>query len=411
MRILYLAHRIPYPPNKGDKIRAYHQVRHLATEHDVDVCTLFDDAADERHVADLERLGVRVHAHRLGYVGARARALWDLARGRTFSPGFFREPLLRETVAALLARDDYDVVVVFCSAMGDMLPRRFVESDTPLLADYCDLDSAKWAALAPGQAAPLRVAFSAEARRLAAYETTLAERCERVVFATPAEADDFVALHPEGQISEAARSVEVIPNGVDRTRFDRGDRQPSSRPSLVFTGAMDYRPNHEAMTWFLKLVWPRVRALVADAELRIVGSRPPRTLREVDGRDGVTVTGRVPDVRPHIWRAWLAVAPLQVARGVQNKVLEAMAAGVPTIISPAASRGLSAIRGVETIVAETPGEWAESIARLLSDEEQRRQVATRALRYVEREHDWEAHGSRWSELLEHLGARRRRRVA
>lgn len=395
MRILYLAHRIPYPPDKGDKIRAYHQIRHLARDHEIDLCTLIDDPADRRHVTDLRELCARVTAIDLPPRRARLRAGLALLSGRPFSPAFFREPELARRVAEQARATRYDAVVLFCSAMGGLLPPELVRSGVPILADYCDLDSAKWRALARAGNPARRLAFAREGRALARHEARLGRRCRAVVFATPLEAEDFLALPGGG----SAADVRVIANGVDHARFARGAGAPSATPSVVFTGAMDYLPNHLGALWFIDRVWPRIHSAMPCARLRVVGRDPRRDLLRRDGTPGLEITGTVPDVRPYLHEAWLAVAPLRVARGVQNKVLEAMAAGVPTLISPAVSRGLEARGGEETLVADGEEAWAATVLRLLLAPCVRKGLARNGLEYVRRNHDWEAHGRSWDALL------------
>lgn len=397
MKILYLAHRIPYPPDKGDKIRAYHQIRHLAERHDVHLYTLVDDEDDWLWVPELEQICARVHAFRLSPWGAIARAGTACAFGAAFSPAFFGESRLQAAVAEAVEKQNFDAAIVFCSAMMAALPKR--TGNLPILADYCDLDSAKWEAYANRSHPPRSWLFSAEARRLAAFEIRGAGRSCRTVFATGLEAEDFMRL-PGG----SSQPVEVIPNGVDHAAFARSEVEPDSEPSVIFTGAMDYRPNHEGAVWFLDRVWEGVRAQMPRARLYIVGRDPRPGLAAHDGRNGVRVTGTVPRIQPWLHRAWLSVAPLQVARGVQNKVLEAMASGVATMVSPAVSRGLEARTGIETLVVEGADAWTANVVRLLHNHDARAGLAQAGLSYVRSHHDWNAHGRAWERLL-HLSTR------
>jgi sugar transferase (PEP-CTERM/EpsH1 system associated) len=396
MRILYLAHRIPYPPNKGDKIRAYHQLRHLAAEHEVHLCTLVDDPDDMRHAETLRELCSEVDAFWLGAMPARARALVALLSGRSFSPAFFGEPRAAARVGQLLEGGGWDASIIFSSGVGGLLPDSLPPRGLVTLADYCDLDSAKWSALARGSTAPRSWMYGAEARALARYELDFADRCERIVFATPLEAEDFAALAG----SRSVPPIEVIANGVDHDFFANDGSVPmADKPTIVFTGAMDYRPNFEAANWFIDEVWPELLQRHPDARLRIVGREPPRSLQARGDRPGIEVTGTVPDIRPYLHSAWLSIAPIKVARGVQNKVLEAMAATLPTIISPAVDRGLEARADVETLVADDRAEWLEAVSSLLLDPRRREELGKAGERYVRRRHHWDRHGREWLDLL------------
>ena len=247
MNLLYIAHRIPYPPNKGDKIRSYHQIRQLGAVHEVDLCTLFDDPRDQQYVGDLSKLCAEVTAIPLSSWGARARAAWALATGRSFSPAFFCEPGLRSAIAERCRMRRYDAVVLFGSMMGALLPWQPERGSIPCLADYCDLDSAKWAAFSEYGSPPRRALYRAEARRLGDYEQRLARDCHRVVFATAAEAEDFCALYKDMEMETIAPNVEVVPNGVDHDYFAACKITAATTPTVVFTGAMDYLPNFQAM--------------------------------------------------------------------------------------------------------------------------------------------------------------------
>lgn len=407
MRILYLAHRIPYPPDKGDKIRAYHQLRHLAAAHEVHLATLVDDRADQQHDEVLRQMCRNVDAQWIGPLAARGRALRALLRGEAFSPAFFAQPQLSARVASRLQRGGWDAVMLFSSGAGGLLPGGLPPAGTVCVADFCDLDSAKWAAMAARAPVPRRWLYAAEATNLARYELQLGGSCQRVVFATPQEAEDYANL----DTGRSLPLLEVIANGVDHEAFARDDRPQSAEPTVVFTGAMDYRPNHEAAAWFIQAVWPRILERSPRANLWVVGRQPPPSLVTLGQRPGVRVTGTVADVRPYLHAAWVAVAPLAVARGVQNKVLEAMAATLPTVISPAVARGIHATPGSDTVVADGADGWTEAVVSLLEDSRARGHIARAGERYVRREHDWTRHGKRWLEVLEQVSQDRRRVAA
>ena len=296
--------------------------------------------------------------------------------------------------------------MLFCTGTGE-LRNDPGAIEFPWIADYCDLDSAKWAALAE-QGGATSLMHRAEATRLGRYETSLATRCRRVIFATQLEADDFLTLRDRGPVPPATEDeVAVIANGVDHDYFapDRGNdiAKRSAKSTIVFTGAMDYQPNYDAALWFIENVWPQLRAR-GDHRLNIVGRQPPRQLAAYSGRDGIEVTGSVPDIRPYLHGASIAVAPLRVARGVQNKVLEAMATATPTVISPAVARGIEARPGEQTVVAHEPAQWVHEIESLLHDRQRRTALADAGHNYVTHHHDWKRHGDRLLSIVSTVAA-------
>jgi len=334
VRILYLTHRLPYAPNRGDRIRAYHMLRHLAARHAVDLVSFVHDDDEQLQASALADVASSTTAIRLRRRDMLTRAAAALASGRTLTHAMLDSPVIRGLLAEIVSANRPDIVLAYCSGMA-----RFAMEPPlgriPFVVDLVDVDSEKWADLGRAGIGPKHWIYRREARRLRQFERQ-AMRAARATLVVNARERQSAAT-----IAEGAR-VEVVANGIDLSRF-RPPYQASSAPTVVFCGVMNYAPNAAAAEWLVREVWPHVRAARPDAALTIVGAHPTRRLCELARTDAsIEVTGAVPDVRPFLWKAAVAVAPLTVARGLQNKVLEAVAAGLPVIASRAVVEGLPA---------------------------------------------------------------------
>ncbi|MBK1726963.1 TIGR03087 family PEP-CTERM/XrtA system glycosyltransferase [Halorhodospira neutriphila] len=362
--ILYLAHRLPWPPNKGDKIRSYHILRHLAERHAVHLGTFVDDPADWAHLPALREQCASVCARPLPRRRAGLRALSGLLRGEALTLGWYRDPGLRRWVRRTLERRPVEAALAFSSSMGQYLPGR--RRGLRRVVDFVDVDSDKWRQFAAQRGGPMRAVYRREARRLLAYERRLAAGSDASLFVSPQEAGLFRRLAPE-----SAGRIAAMGNGVDTAYFDperagASPYPPGERP-VVLTGAMDYWPNVDAACWFAEAVLPRIRRRDPRVRFYVVGNRPAPAVRKLAEQEGVAVTGFVEDVRPWIAHADVAVAPLRIARGVQNKVLEALALARPVVATPQALEGLSARPGEDLLHAPAEGEaFAAAVARLLA---------------------------------------------
>jgi sugar transferase (PEP-CTERM/EpsH1 system associated) len=363
-RILYLVHRLPYPPNKGDKVRSYHLLRHLAARHEVLLGTFVDDAEDEPHVATVRQWCADVKAVRLHPRRAKVASLTGLARGEPLTLAYYRDAELDAWVRGLQRAGGIDAVVVFSSSMVPYA-ERFFGSGVPVLVDFVDLDSAKWADYAKAHRWPLSWLYAREGRELLAYERRVAARADRSFFVTDKEAALFRSLAPE-----VGARVGAFGNGVDAAYFAPDPSRPSpfdagERP-IVFTGAMDYWPNIDAVTWFAAEMLPALRRRWPAARLHVVGRQPPPAVQALAG-DAVHVTGTVPDVRPWLQHAAVVVAPLRLARGIQNKVLEAMAMARPVVASASCAEVITAVPGAELLSATSADDFVQAVDSLLGD--------------------------------------------
>lgn len=365
--VLFLAHRIPFPPDRGDKIRSFHIVKRLSELARVHVVAFADDAADAAHEAGLRAaLGEGLASCRI-IVRKRSKfasVLAGVMSGSSASTAAFANAELRRSVDAVLDGQGVASIFAFSGQVAQYVPegRRFV-------MDFVDVDSAKFESYAADASPPLSWLYRREAAELAREEADIARRADVSLFVTDAEARLF-----RDRAGSAAANVGTLENGVDLAFFDpqaafvRQERGKASR-LLVFSGQMDYAPNVQAVTHFAQQVLPHVRAVARDVRFAIVGRNPAPVVQALHGKDGVEVIGSVADMRPWLAAADVVVAPLLVARGVQNKVLEAMAMARPVVASPAAFEGIDAVAGRDLFVAEGERESAAAILRLLDDPE------------------------------------------
>lgn len=383
--VLYLPHRIPYPPDKGDKIRSFHVLQALASRYRVHLGTFVDDPADARHVRALAHWCASVEVRTLDRRIAALRCLRGFLSGEPLTDPYYRDAKLAAWVRTCLARHPVRAIVALSSAMAQYVPSGL--EGTRTVIDFVDVDSDKWRQYAASASGPRAWVYAREARLLRAREGAIARSFDASVFVAPAEADEFVRSHPD-----CTSRVHVVRNGVDTDHFSPEQEfdcpyAPDER-ALVFTGAMDYWANVDAVCWFADAIFPEIRRHDRRATFWIVGSNPTDAVRALERTDGIHVTGRVPDVRPYLRHACFAVAPLRLARGVQNKVLEAMSMGLRVLATPAAVRGIDANAppGV-TVAADAPA-MIESALAMLVDAGADAGRAARA--YVQRKFRWES---------------------
>jgi sugar transferase (PEP-CTERM/EpsH1 system associated) len=397
MNILYLAHRIPYPPNKGDKIRSWNELRYLAARHTVHLGCLADAPEDLTHVTTLRPLVESLEVAPLAPRRARLASLAALATGGPLSVRYFASTRLRRYVESVLSRGRLDAVLVFSSPMAAYV----WDVPLPRVMDFCDVDSDKWSQYAKRAPHALRPVYALEARRLRLYEKAILERFDAATLVTPREKALWSGL-PSGLPSHLLDKVHVVPNGVDLEYFAPGQPRPAPPRdpyALVFTGAMDYYANVDAVAFFAEEVLPLVQRAVPQATFYIVGSRPTAAVQALERRPGVVVTGFVEDIRSWYARAAVCVVPLRIARGIQNKMLEAMAMGRPVVASTPAAEGLGALAGEELLVADAPEAWAEAVVGLLRARARAEALGEAARRLVERDYVWERSMRRLEELL------------
>ncbi|WP_174292742.1 TIGR03087 family PEP-CTERM/XrtA system glycosyltransferase [Sphingomonas bacterium] len=375
MEILFLAHRCPYPPDRGDRIRSWHVLRHLATRARVHLIAL----DEEVRTPPPELAALLASCTIVPRTKSRARAAAEaLATGRPVSLAAFAHPAVREAVARVLRQRPIRAIYVFSGQMAQYLPTGAPKA----IMDFVDVDSAKFAAMAQSGPAARRWLLRREARLLGRFERAVSARVAASLFVSDAEAALFRSTGGEGEIV-------AVENGIDFAHYDPAAvaPQPVARPTIVFTGQMDYQPNVDAVQWFASTVLPLIRDRHADAALAIVGRAPTAAVRSLAG-EHIIVTGAVDDTRPWLAAAAVCVAPLLLARGIQNKVLEAMAMARPVVASPAAAEGIDHRNTIR--VADGADVMAAAIGALLDDPITAGELGQAARRQVERRYYWDA---------------------
>jgi len=378
MNILFICHRFPFPPNRGGKIRPFNMIRHLSRQHSVAVASL---AHTEREFQ--EGVGLREYCADIIADVLPTAVRWRQACTALFSPrpsslAYFRSSRLVCRLQQVWSERKFDFVFVHCAfaaqyATGLKGARRIL--------DFGDLDSGKYFDYSRQRAFPLSLGYGLEARKLRRYEREVAWQFDRCTVTTPGELEVYRAL-------DVSVPCSVIPNGVDLNYFRKRTKVPEQSHHVVFLGRMDYFPNVDGVSYFAREVFPLVRRRVPDAELQIVGSSPIRPVLELARMPGVSVTGYVPDVRPYLDEAAVAVAPLRLARGTQNKILECMAVGVPVVSTPEAAKGIQASPGRDLFVAGTAEAFAQQVSEVLLNAELQNRLGEAGRRQVETAHTW-----------------------
>jgi polysaccharide biosynthesis protein PslH len=359
--LLFLMQRLPYPLIKGEKIRNWHILNYLTKWYDVHFGCLIDDPADFQHIDTVRALCASMYAAPLDRTRAKLTCASGLLTGDPLSVAFFRDRGLRRWIEDVVTRVKPTMTFVNSSNMApyilDLPPvgKRVVELG--------DVDSEKFRSYSEAAGFPMRQIYRREWRLVQQLERRVALESDHSVLVTEAEAALF-----RSQVPEAAHKIVGISNGVDHRYFDPSLDYPepfdTASPSFVFTGTMDYIPNIDAVVWFATEVLPVIRRTLPGARFYVVGSNPAEQVLRLAKLDGVVVTGRVPDVRPYVYHATAAVGPMRIARGIQNKVLEAMAMGKPVIVTSGALEGIDATPGREVILADDADTFANAAIRL-----------------------------------------------
>ncbi len=355
--LLFLPHRIPFPPNKGDKIRSFHLLQYLSDRYTVHLGTFVDDKADWPYADSVKKLCGECCLIPMNTRTSRLRSLTGLLTGEALTLPYYRNATLQSWVNTVIQKYSIEKIVVFSSSMAQYVEHH---PHARRIMDFVDVDSDKWTQYAQSKRWPFNQIYRREGRLLLKYERHVAQDFDASFFVSAQEAALFELLAPESK-----DRVHWFSNGVDAEYFSPLGTYPNPYPPdqqvLVFTGAMDYWPNIDAVTWFAQEVFPQIQAKAPQVSFYIVGSNPAKSVLQLGQIPGVHVTGRVKDVRPYLAHAQLAVAPLRIARGIQNKVLEALAMAKIVMATPQAMEGLVAGFGAGCMTGSTPAEFVEFI--------------------------------------------------
>lgn len=395
--VLFLTHRVPYPPNRGDRIRTFNFLRHLATQADVWLASFADEPVSDATWKMLHSI-----CHRVAIVPVEKRMRWvraglSVACGGSISVGAFSSPRFRSFVSEWSRQTQFAATLSSSSALTQY-QRLGALGDVPAYVDLIDVDSQKWVDYAANSSGWRKLVYRIEGQRLRAVESDLADWTRGICVVSDAEADIYRSFRK-------TELIRAVPNGVDLDYFTpQSDASRSPTPEVeqngcVFVGVLDYKPNVDGICWFAREVWPEVVRQRPDQKLRIVGREPVAAVRELASIPGLEVVGTVPDVRPYLTQASVAVVPLHIARGVQNKVLEALAMAKPVVASPEPLVGLDVHDGLDVFRAETKEQWVSALLRLFDDPVLRKEVGVAGQAYVTANHRWDQCLSSLSEFL------------
>ncbi len=395
--ILYLVHRLPYPPDKGEKARAFHMLKHLRAKHRVLLGTFVDNPEDEQHVGTVRAMCDDMYAARLHPRRARLASLRGLLSDQALTLPYYHDAGLADWVRQQTAAASFDATLVFSSCMAQysqtLDPQR-------VLVDFVDVDSAKWSEYAVRHSWPMSWLYRREGVKLLGWEREVAQRARHSFFVTDKEAELFHRLAPESQERVTGMYMgvdcEFYSPQADRTTPFAADEVP-----IVFTGSMDYWPNVDAVVWFAQEVMPLLRHNHPRARFYIVGRNPAPAVQALAG-DAVVVTGTVPDVRPFVQHAAIVVAPLRLARGIQTKVLEALAMGRPVVAAESCAGALRAQHGIDLIAATTVEDYVQGVQQLLGNPEAADRLGQAARRFVQQHYEWAAHLAQLDQQLDRV---------
>jgi sugar transferase (PEP-CTERM/EpsH1 system associated) len=390
VNILYLCHRFPFPPRRGGKIRPFNMIRHLsASGHRVTVASLARSAQEAQDGRGITDHCAHYEMAEVGQLEQMARMVLRLPTAIPSSMGYFYSPVLHWRIRGLLARERFELIFVHCSSAAQYVAG---VRGIPKILDFGDMDSQKWLEYARYKPFPLSAGYWLEGKKLEREERRLAGRFDLCTATTRAEWETLERY-------QTGAATDWFPNGVDSDYF-RPAEAPYDPDTISFVGRMDYYPNQECMFDFCSNVLQLIRSRRPGARLLIVGADPSRAVKRLEQLPGVTVTGSVPDVRPYLQRSALMVAPLNIARGTQNKILEAMASGVPVVASPVAAGGVDAVPGEHFLVAGSAQEYAAAALRILVDPSERARLARAGRERMLSHHSWPRSMQRLDVIIE-----------
>ncbi|OAG27691.1 TIGR03087 family PEP-CTERM/XrtA system glycosyltransferase [Thermodesulfatator autotrophicus] len=381
-KAIFIAHRFPFPPNKGDKLRAYHILKHLCKRYEVSLICHLDE---ERDLEEVKRLDLPLKQFFFHFKPKKWRKLASLKalhRG-SLSVAYFYADELQARYNQLVKEGPISLIFCSCAPAAEYVFRG-PETRAALFLDFMDVDSEKWHLYAEKSGVPWRFIYALEARRMRTYEQKITKIFDRLFLVSAAEAELF-----KEKVAQSEK-ITVLENGVDLAFFNPAYKPglELKKPAVAFTGAMDYWPNAEGVIWFAREIWPLVKKRHPQATFYIVGKDPLPEVKALSKEPGIEITGFVRDTRDYLAQAQVCVAPLRIARGIQNKVLEAMAMARPVVATPQAAEGLSFIEGKELLLAGDTQSFAQKVLKLIEEKEMARKIGKAARKRVENDYSW-----------------------
>ena len=388
--ILFLAHRIPYPPDKGDKIRSWRLFRHLAARFDVHLGCFVDDPDDWRHEETVQAQCKSAKFIELKPIKARIRSARGFISGAPLTVPYYRDGAMTKWVRTVRERS-LAAEVAFSSSMAQYLEP--TKPSRPRIVDLCDADSVKWRQYADERSGPMAWVYAREARRLGELERQIIRETDASFVISAEEASVF---------DDVGRNLHWFGNGVDSDYFNPGavTGEVTEPVDIVFVGAMDYWANVNAVKWFVHDIWPQVRRHHPHLRFAIVGARPTDEVTALAATPGVQVTGRVDDVRPWLARAQLVVAPMRIARGVQNKVLEAMAMAKTVVATSDAAEGIETAPGDDIVIVNDASRYAQAIIDLVENPVKAAEIGAAARQRVLNCYTWSQQLARFDAVVD-----------
>ena len=379
-RILYISHRIPYPPNKGDKIRSFHEIRSLSSEYKVDLVTFVDSKTDNTYKTFLTGYCHEIHTFYINKAIGIICALFFFILGRSLSEGYYFNIRAFFRIRSLINSKEYEAIFCYSAQVAQYV---LAYNNRKRIMDFVDVDSDKWKQYSTKMKFPLRIIYKIESRRLLNFEKIISNRFTMSFFSTDLESKIFKDYGAEGEIF-------VVNNGVDSEYFQPVDTEKEQ--ALVFIGAMDYYPNIDAVTWFINEVFFILLKQLPDLKFYIVGSNPSKEVYDLMNLNpNIIVTGYVEDVRPFLSKSRLAVLPIRIARGIQNKILEAMAMAIPVVINEKLYASLSNLNRNDVFIYKDAEDLSKIILDNIGNENRLIQIGNKMRKYILEYYSWDFH--------------------
>ncbi|MEK7274415.1 MAG: TIGR03087 family PEP-CTERM/XrtA system glycosyltransferase [Candidatus Desantisbacteria bacterium] len=389
MKILFISQRLPYPPIRGDKIRGFNLVRGLSEQHDVSVVSFIRTTKEMADVEALKQYCTSVDVCMLGEWKSKLNACLGVFTTKPLTLSWYYSKQLWDIVQKKIRDEKFDLLFVMCSSMAQYV----FDNDNPKIIDLVDVDSEKWIQYANRTSFPYSWVYSLEAKRLRRYEKDINKIFNNCLVVTEEEKKIFssFSLYPD--------KITAISIGIDEEYFKPLLEEYTSN-TIVFTGAMDYFPNIDAMIFFCKEILPLVKEKLPDVILYIVGSSPTQEVQRLANNKDIIVTGYVDDTRPYIGKSAVCVVPLRVAQGIQNKILEAMSMGIPVVTTSFGNKGVGAEEDKEIVVADDKNKFAEKVVEILQNRILRDQLSRNGKQLIGQRYSWKRVTDELNELIE-----------
>jgi len=399
VKILFLCHRIPFPPNKGDKLRAFNQIKEFSKKHSITLLTFVDDPADEKYTVELEKYCEKVIAVRRFPLWSALKSLPYMFSGKPLTLPYFYEKEMEKFIDGALASEGFDIIFVFSSSMA-----QYVEtSSLPKLVDLVDADSEKWIQYSEHAPFPKSLVYRHEGFRLRNYEKKLSKCFDVSTVVSKDEKEKLL------KFIEDDKWVRVIRNGINHTFYDEEHIDEAEEflagdlsKNILFVGGMFYFAYIDGVLNFYNKSFAAVKEKVSNVKFFIVGADPAPSIKKLNEDENVCVTGFVKDVRPFLKKTSVYVVPLRIAPGLQNKILEAMIMKIPVVSTSEAILGIDATDGVDVFVEDNPEKFGERVVELLQNEELCKKIGANARKMVLEKHNWKKNLREYERIFEEL---------